>query len=362
MIYDVPPPPPAEIVYVDRPVLVFSDPVFDFVPPPPIVFLAPPPAYLVFPPPPPPVELFVLPVPVFVPVPVGINPPAYVAAPPENVIFNNIHNTTIINNVPTSSIRRRPAGVGAAGVAAGVAAGAAAGAIAAKVALPPSVARKAAIIGGQGAPGPNPGQPGPGAPAGAAGTQRQARAPCRLATNCRARLASPCRQGQAQSRGRHLPVQPAHAAAARLPPGHELPGAAMASRVTAGARAPKPGTPLASRARAAVQPRLATGPGTARRERPALAGSASEAAGHSAAEQATRGSWVAQRPGASPRDRREPRPKGREASPGHAPRCDLRQRGSNHRTDRPQASFAPKNRLAPSGVNGRPRLPGLAPP
>jgi len=43
--YDVPPPPPDEIVYVDRPVLVFSDPVFAFVPPPPppVFFLPPPP-------------------------------------------------------------------------------------------------------------------------------------------------------------------------------------------------------------------------------------------------------------------------------------------------------------------------------
>ena len=81
IVYDVPPPPPAEIVYVDRPLLVFSDPVFGFVPPPPIVFLAPPPAYLVIPPPPPD-GLFLLPVPVFVPVPVWINPPAYVVAPP----------------------------------------------------------------------------------------------------------------------------------------------------------------------------------------------------------------------------------------------------------------------------------------
>ncbi len=96
--YDIPPPPPAEIVYVDRPVLVFSDPVFGFVPPPPIVFLAPPPPYLVFLPPPPPIGLFVLPVPAFVPFPVWISSPAYVVPPPGNVVFNNIHNTTIINN------------------------------------------------------------------------------------------------------------------------------------------------------------------------------------------------------------------------------------------------------------------------
>src|SRR5882762_7757227 len=43
--YDVPPPPPEEIVYVDRPVLMFSDPDFDFAPPPPppLFFLPPPP-------------------------------------------------------------------------------------------------------------------------------------------------------------------------------------------------------------------------------------------------------------------------------------------------------------------------------
>ena len=158
IVYDVPPPPPAEIIYVDRPVLVFSDPVFGFEPPPPVVYLAPVPAYLDFPPPPPPDGFFVLPVPVFVPVPLWVNPPVYVAAPPENVIFNNIHETTIINN-NTNVINPGAAGVGAAGVAAGVAVGAAAGAIAAKVALPPSLAQKAAISGGQGAPAAPAGQP-----------------------------------------------------------------------------------------------------------------------------------------------------------------------------------------------------------
>jgi uncharacterized caspase-like protein len=162
--YEVAPPPPAEIVYVDRPVLVLGDPAFGFVPPPPIVFLAPVPAYLVFPPPPPPIALFVLPVPVFVPVPTFINPPAYVAAPPDNVIFNNIHNTTIINN--TSVVNQgAPGVVGTPGAttAAGVAAGAAAGAIAAKVALPPSLARKSEL-GGQGPRGNGAAPVAPGAP------------------------------------------------------------------------------------------------------------------------------------------------------------------------------------------------------
>src|SRR4029077_12623987 len=43
-------------------------------------------------------KLFVLPVPVFVPVPEYYNPPEYVAAPPPNVIYNNIHNTVVINS------------------------------------------------------------------------------------------------------------------------------------------------------------------------------------------------------------------------------------------------------------------------
>jgi uncharacterized caspase-like protein len=176
--YDIPPPPPAEIVYVDRPVLVFDDPAFGFVPPPPIAFLAPPPSYLVFLPPPPPVELFVLPVPIFVPVPVWINPPAYVAPPPGNVIFNNIHTTTIINSNSSVVNPGSPTPSPAPGLstAASVGAGVGAAAIAAKVALPPSVARKATLIGGpqpgspekaSGQPAPaSPGQPGPLPPTG----------------------------------------------------------------------------------------------------------------------------------------------------------------------------------------------------
>ncbi|MGC2092835.1 MAG: caspase family protein [Methylocella sp.] len=154
--YDIPPPPPAEIVYVDRPVLDFGDPEFGFAPPPPIVFLGPPPPYLVFLPPPPPDALFVLPVPIFIPFPVWINRPPYVAPPPENVIFNNIHNRTIVNgkeHVPLAP--GLPAAVGAG-------AGVAGAAIAAKVALPPSVARKATLIGGgnSGLPEKTPGQRG----------------------------------------------------------------------------------------------------------------------------------------------------------------------------------------------------------
>ncbi len=105
--YDVPPPPSDEIVYVDRPVLMFSDPDFDFAPPPPppVFFLPPPPPdFVALEPPLPPVGLFYLPSPLFVPIPAYVSAPAYVQPPPNDIIFTNIHNTTVINNV----INRRP--------------------------------------------------------------------------------------------------------------------------------------------------------------------------------------------------------------------------------------------------------------
>lgn len=108
--YDVPPPPPEEIVYVDRPVLAFGDPEFDFVPPPPapVYYLPPPPDdFVVLEPPPPPVGLFILPQPVFVPIPVFIRPPRYIAPPPNNIIFANIHNRAVIDGVIN---RRGPPG------------------------------------------------------------------------------------------------------------------------------------------------------------------------------------------------------------------------------------------------------------
>ena len=100
--YDVPPPPPDEIVYVDRPVFYFGDPEFGFVPPPPppVYFLPPPPPdFVVLAPPIVAVGLFLLPRPMFVPMPAYVRPPVYVRPPPNNVIFNNIHNTTVINTV-----------------------------------------------------------------------------------------------------------------------------------------------------------------------------------------------------------------------------------------------------------------------
>ncbi|WP_245320089.1 caspase family protein, partial [Bradyrhizobium lablabi] len=106
--YDVPPPPPDELMYIDRPVLAFGDPEFDFVAPPPapVYYLPPPPEdFVVLEPPPAPIGLFILPQPIFVPIPVYVRPPRYVAPPPNNLIYANIHNRAVINNV----INRPPA-------------------------------------------------------------------------------------------------------------------------------------------------------------------------------------------------------------------------------------------------------------
>jgi uncharacterized caspase-like protein len=146
--YDVPPPPPEELVYVDRPVLVFADPAYDFAPPPPlpVYFLPPPPLdFIVLPPPPPPIEIFALPIPVFVPIPVWCHRPLHVAAPPENMIFNNIHSTVIINHVTKSVTIKNQNGQIVSSEPRS-----AHGAVALGAPLPPSVAKKAALIHSQG--------------------------------------------------------------------------------------------------------------------------------------------------------------------------------------------------------------------
>src|SRR3979490_3052880 len=111
--YDVPPPPPEEVFFVERPVLIFDDPDFGFEPPPPppVFFLPPRPVYFIdLAPPPPAVYEYVLPVPAYVPVPVFINTPDYVAPPPNNVIYNNIHNTVVVNNVTNTVVITNPSG------------------------------------------------------------------------------------------------------------------------------------------------------------------------------------------------------------------------------------------------------------
>jgi uncharacterized caspase-like protein len=183
--YDVPPPPPDEIVYVDRPVLLFSDPDFDFVPPPPppIFFLPPPPPdFVVLAPPIVVVGLFVLPQPYFVPMPVYVRPPLYVRAPPNNIIFNNIHNTTVINNVINKPPPVTPA---AAGATAPSVSAAAAGAVGqGGVAPPPSVKQKALLIQQQKQPMPQSAFINPAAKTGTSGAPTgQKGAPATLQTN-----------------------------------------------------------------------------------------------------------------------------------------------------------------------------------
>ncbi|WP_095204128.1 caspase family protein [Mesorhizobium carmichaelinearum] len=155
--YDVPPPPEEEIIYVDRPVLYFDDPEFDFEPPPPVavIFLPPvPPDFIVLAPPQPAVDIFVLPVPVFVPVPVWVNPPHNVVPPRDNIVFNNIHNTTIINNTTINNETNNQGGQSngnasgglTTGQKLGAAAGLGAAALAAKVALPPLLQKRSALV------------------------------------------------------------------------------------------------------------------------------------------------------------------------------------------------------------------------
>ncbi len=147
--YDLPPPPEEEIIYVDRPVLYFDDPEFDFDPPPPVavIFLQERPRdFIELPPPPPPIGVFLLPTPVFVPVPAWVNPPHDIIPPPDNVIFNNIHNTTIINNTTINENNNQGGGLTTGQKLTGVAVGAGAAALAAKVALPTFLQKKEAVL------------------------------------------------------------------------------------------------------------------------------------------------------------------------------------------------------------------------
>ncbi len=88
--YDVPPPPPDEATYEDQPGIDFADPRYDFPPSPPVpdYWLPPiPGAFLDLPPPPAPNGLFLLPVPVFVPLPDYDNPPPFVIFPIDDYFY-----------------------------------------------------------------------------------------------------------------------------------------------------------------------------------------------------------------------------------------------------------------------------------
>src|SRR5262249_31571763 len=99
--YDVPPPTPEETIYIQHRVIFFGNPAYDLPPPPaiPAAFLPPlSPQFVALPPPEPPQEPFVLPTPVYTPLPAWVRPPDYVQAPPaNNVIFANVHNKVVID-------------------------------------------------------------------------------------------------------------------------------------------------------------------------------------------------------------------------------------------------------------------------
>jgi uncharacterized caspase-like protein len=101
MEYDVPPPLPDELEYIERTVLVFDDPAFAFESPQPspVHFLEPPPPeFQALVPPAAPAGAYILPAPMFVSLPVYIGVPADVVAPPNSLIFNSAHKTLVINN------------------------------------------------------------------------------------------------------------------------------------------------------------------------------------------------------------------------------------------------------------------------
>jgi uncharacterized caspase-like protein len=138
--YDLPAPPPEEIVFVERPVLYLADPLYALPPPPPppVFFLPTPPAYLLsLAPPPPAYGLYELPTPPFVAVPTYVSAPLYVAPPPNNVVFQNIHNTTVIEQINGQSMTA-PAAAGAGGAIAGAALGAAVSRVALPAGLSPN--------------------------------------------------------------------------------------------------------------------------------------------------------------------------------------------------------------------------------
>ncbi|GEO99353.1 caspase family protein [Methylobacterium haplocladii] len=150
LAYDVPPPPPEEIVYVERPAVYFDDPYYDLAPPPPppVFFLPPRPAYIVDLAPPPPVYVeYALPAPAFVPMPAYVVAPAFIVPPPNNVYFENIHNTTVINeiNQQNGAFVRDRRGPSVQALGAGAVAGAAAGLAISRVALPPALQQRAAL-------------------------------------------------------------------------------------------------------------------------------------------------------------------------------------------------------------------------
>ncbi|MGA8612563.1 MAG: caspase domain-containing protein, partial [Xanthobacteraceae bacterium] len=81
--FGMPPPPPAELVFIDQPILIFAGPGWAPPPPPPVIFLPPRPReFAVLRPSPPPSGRFGLPMPSAAVVPVFVKPPPAVVVRP----------------------------------------------------------------------------------------------------------------------------------------------------------------------------------------------------------------------------------------------------------------------------------------
>jgi uncharacterized caspase-like protein len=239
-----PPPPPDEIVYLDRPELYFDDPAFGFPPPPPPpdYFLPPPPPdFVVLPPPYVVYDPYVLPVPVFVPVPVYIQTPAYIAPPPQNVIFENLHNSVIVDRASNNLVIKNPEGrVLSSSALTAVGAGAAAVAIGAS--LPHFIAKKP--VAAPPKPLPPPTGPAPVAPASQ---------PPASSTPPAAHQAKPTPLGAAPAKPTPPPASaPAPVAPASQPPASSTPPAAHQAKPTSPGAAPAKPTPPPTSAPAPV--------------------------------------------------------------------------------------------------------------
>jgi uncharacterized caspase-like protein len=300
--YDVPPPPPEEFTYVDRPVLAFGDPELDFLPPPPapVYYLPPPPDdFVVLEPPPPPIGLFILPQPIFVPIPVYVRPPRYVAPPPNNIIFANIHNRAVINNV----INRPPPGAPVAGLGARVGRPGAPGQGGATPTLPPAVAQRATLIQQGKAPVPASAAINPAARAGLPGAGQVGRPNATLPANAPGALPS----NQTLPRTNALPVPGARGAPPAPPSAAVSPGTVNPNaRLAPGARPLGAAAPAAPGAAPGSRPAIgATAPGSpAGAPRPGVSGPAPTALAAPPKPAAA----VAPRPQLQPELRRAPPP------------------------------------------------------
>jgi uncharacterized caspase-like protein len=372
MDYDVPPPPPEEIVYVDRPALMFSDPEFDFAPPPPppLFFLpAAPPDFIILEPPPPPIGLFILPQPFFVPIPVYVRAPVYVVPPRNNIIFANIHNTTVINNVINRPPPPVPVAPGAGNVRPNVKGGVVppvspgqggATPAGAGPSLPPAVAQKASLI-----------------------QQGKMPVPPSASINPAAAKLGVPGTPPGQRGGPNTPL-PANVTPNALPPGQALPranalpvpGSRGAPPVPPGATGPVPGAPnpnakLAPQGQPGTTPPAAPnlpgiagapkGPGTVQ----APPGGPPRAGGSAQAPEAKPVvPETARKPGAPPPPPPPPPPKSVAAPPRPAPQAAPRPQPQIQRAEPPRraAPPPPPPRPAPQMARPAPPPPRMAAP